>query len=303
MFMLRRSDLRAALLFAGMLLLSFQAKAAQITFPIQADTYLDSRNPSTNVGAAGTVKALINSSDGSVCRGLLQLPPEVGLYSADQIVEASVYLYLWQDNTADRNVTLYPLTRSFVEGTGLGDGATWITYDGTNAWTLAGGDFDTNHPVVAVKEPILDPDLHDRFFRWDITALLTNDPARSELLNCGAMLLIDEVPPPSSGTPRAPFTSSDDMAYGEEFRPRVRLLVIPRTVDVHYAVAAGNALTLVLTNCTPFVTHRVERTFDLRQADGWTFVTNLVPAGGGTNWVEPTPPEGSNAFYRIAGDP
>ena len=301
--------MRKACMLAGLWLWCCMVHAAQVTFPIATDTFVDSRSSNTgkNNGAATTVKVTINSSDGSITRGLFLLPPDITLYETSQIARASVVFYVWQDNTEDRNVTLYPLTRPFVEGTGNGtipaDGATWQTYDGTNGWTTAGGDFDTNFPVVGVKGDILDPDMHDRYFTWNITALLTNESARAELLNHGAILVIDEVPPPSIGMPRAPFTSSDDLGYDAEYRPHLELVVIPRTMDVAVATFDGSAkaITLALTNCTPYITNRIERSFDLTQPDGWTLVTNLVTTGDATNWSESLT-NWTNAYYRIMGE-
>jgi hypothetical protein len=115
-----------------------------------------------------------------------------GTLRTEEIAAANVYFYVWQDNTADRNVTLYPLTRDFAEVWGNGatnvEGATWQTCDGTNAWTAPGGDYDAAFPVVGVKETVLDPDLNDRFFRWDLAPLLANETARSNLLAHGALL-------------------------------------------------------------------------------------------------------------------
>lgn len=286
--------------------------AAPLSFPIAADTHLDGRssNAAKNYGAATAVKVLINNNvtgDGSASRGLLQLPPELGLYEPGDIAEANVRFYVWQDNTADLNVTLYPLTRSFAEGSGNGatpaDGATWNTYDGTNAWTIPGGDFDTNFPVVGVKEEILDPDMHDRFFSWNITALLTNEIARSNLLLHGALLQIDEIPVPATGTPRAPFTSSDDGAYAAAYQPHVDVKVRLQTPAVPQVTIADGNVTMDIASCTPFVTHRIERTPDLQLTNGWTFVANVVATGSETNWTETLRPEWTHAFYRIVAAP
>ncbi|MFH0881322.1 MAG: hypothetical protein V2A34_16545, partial [Lentisphaerota bacterium] len=276
-----------------------------ISFPIVTDTFMDSRTSNTgkNYGAATTTKVLINSSDGSVCRGLFQLPSELSVYATSQIAKATVLFYVWQDNTTNLDITLFPLSHSFVEGTGNGtmtaDGAAWNTYDGLNAWSNPGGDFDTNYPVVGVKEKVLDPDANDRFFSWDITALLTNETARTELLAHGALLQIDEVPPPASGMPRAPFTSSDDLSYAETYRPHVELLVMPRTASVSRVSMEGEAVTLIFSGCTPYVTNRIERNFDLQQPGGWTLVTNIVTLGSDTNWTESFQPDWTNAYYRI----
>lgn len=279
--------------------------AAPLSFAIADDAFLDSRagNTERNYGSAITVKALINSSDASVCRGLFRLPPEIALYDPADLVSAKAYFYVWQDNTAERNVTLYPLTRSFAEGTGDGaapaNGATWLTADGTNAWTSPGGDFDTNFPVVGVKETILDEAQHDRFFSWDLAPLLTNAVARSNLLAHGVLLMIDETPVPATGMPRAPFTSSDDLSYAPGYRPRVDVKVAVRLPEVpQIAVADGN-VTVQLANCTPLVACRIERTLDLMQPNGWTFVTNVVSTSAETNWMESLPADRTNAFYRV----
>ena len=279
--------------------------AAARTFPLATDTYLDSRsaNAAKNYGTATTIKTLINSSDASVCRGLFQLPPELGLYNSGEIASAKIFCYVWQDNTTNLNITLYPLTRPFAEGTGNGttpaDGATWATADGTNAWTTPGGDFDTNFPVVGIKEEILDPDLHDRFFSWDIAPLLTNAIARSNLLANGALLMIDEVPVPATGMPRAPFTSSDDLTYAADYRPHMDVKVVLRTPEVPLVTLADGQVTMQLSNCTPLVTNRIERTQDLLATNGWTFVTNVVTTTAETNWMEDLPADWTNAFYRV----
>lgn len=289
------------------LLLGHTLLAADLTFPILTDTYLDSQKPAANFGAATTVKTLVNSSDGSVCRGLFKLPAELALYTPDQIAEAEVRLYVWQDNTADRNITLYPLARAFVEGSGNGtapaDGATWDTYDGTNVWTVAGGDFDAAHPVVGQKGEILDVGMNDRFFTWDLRSLLTNEATRAALLDHGALLQIDEAPLPSSGSPRAPFTSSDDAGYAAAYQPHLRLLVVPGTINVLRVAFENQSLIMDLTNCTPLVTNRLERSHDLQQPDGWTLVTQLVTSGHSTHWSEPVQPDWTNVYYRITEGP
>lgn len=279
--------------------------AAPLSFPIATDAYLDSRssNVDRNYGGATTVKALINASDASVCRGLFRLPPELALYEPEEIAAANVYFYVWQDNTADRNVTLYPLTRDFAEGAGNGatnvEGATWQTCDGTNAWTAPGGDYDAAFPVVGVKEAVLDPDLNDRFFRWNLAPLLANETARSNLLAHGALLMIDEEPVPATGMPRAPFTSSDDLGYAPAYRPHLDLQVILRTPAAPQIVVSNGVVTMDLAGCTPYVTNRIERTFDLAQTNGWTWVADLMTTGAATNWAETLPAEATNAFYRV----
>jgi hypothetical protein len=303
--------LRLPAALVGLLLpIGGQGLAVELSFPITTDTYIDSRitNTGKNYGAANTIRVVVNGSDASVTRGLFELPPEIHLYAPDQILQAVVSFYVWQDNTGARNVTLYPLTRAFKEGTGNGaspaDGATWHTYDGTNSWIQPGGDYDTNFPVVATKGAVLDTNQNDRFFYWDVWPLLTNEIARSNLLTHGAILQIDETPlPPTNSTPRAPFTSSDDTSYAVSYRPQLRLLIVPRTVDVWSISREGDAVLLNATNCTPFVYHRIEYTSDLLQTNGWTLLTNVAATGTATNWSLPLPTNAPRAFYRVGVEP
>jgi len=294
---------KSTLLALAFALLSPTLRAQTFVTNITTTTYLDSRvsNQTNNYGEAHTVKVVIDNnvtSDGSMCRGLFQFPPQLWSYSPSDIVSASVSFYVWQDNTTNRNVTLYPLTRSFVQGTGYGtcppDGATWLTYDGTNPWTNPGGDFDTNYSVIAVKGPILS-DENDRFFTWDVTALLQNPTSRAELQQYGAMLRIDETPIPTSGMPRAPFTSVYDPAYTPAYWPSVQLFVRPTVFNV---AISGGTISFVITNLTVGVTNTIERSFTLA-TNGWTAIANIVATGNSTNWSDTIQPGWTNAFYRV----
>jgi hypothetical protein len=175
------------------------------TFAVDVDTYIDSRDATYNYGLATTAKVVVNGTDGSLARVLFKLPDGIWSISEDQLISAKVWFYVWMDRTADRTVTLHPLIRGFVEGTGdgtpSGDGATWQTYDGKKSWTCTGGDYDCRAFVDAVKSK--------NWFSWDITPLWNNTDLRS----FGAMLRMnDESEPGASNMPRAPFTSSDGPA-------------------------------------------------------------------------------------------
>ncbi len=296
--------MRTPILLLALALASQPARALTNALTITPTAYVDSRvsNQTLNYGRAHTVKALVNSNvtgDGSVCRGLLQLPPQLWAYPPEQVLSAKVVFYVWQDNSGSRNITLYPLTRAFVQGTGTGtlpaDGATWLTSDGVNPWTTPGGDFDPAHPVVGVKGSVLDPDLNDRFFYWDITALLKNAATRTALQNCGAILRMDEAPPPAAGAARAPFTSSYDLGYASPWWPSLQLTIAPTLAGV--SVADG-AVWFAISNLTVGVTNTIERSPN-PAANGWTAVASFVPAGTSTNWSEPLPPGWTKAFYRL----
>lgn len=226
--------------------------AAPTSLPITVDTHIDSRisngAENWNFGSEHTDKAVVNSIDNptSLCRALFKLPDDLWLYPPAQIASAKVVFYVWQDNSGSRNVTLFPLSSSFVQGSGSKygqpspvDGATWWTRDGSNAWVTAegGGDFDTKHPVVGIKEDILDPGQHDRFFTWDLAPLLTNPTARAELQQHGALLRIDELPYPSAGVQYwAAFTSSHDPAYDAAYQPHLDLSIKPSLARPSFGV-------------------------------------------------------------------
>ena len=273
---------------------------------ILTTTYLDSWiiNQTNNYGEAHTIKVLVDgmgqedpTKDGTVCRGLFQFPPQLFSYSPSDIVSASVSFYVWQDNTTNRNVTLFPLTRSFVQGTGDGtyppNGADWLTYDGVNPWTNPGGDFDTNYSVIAVKGPILS-DENDRFFYWDITPLLQNPTSYTELKNDGAILRIDETPVPTNNImPRAPFTSAYDPSYTPAYWPALQVFVRPSLFNV---TISNGVFSFSISNLTVGVSNTIQRTFNLIT---WTNDSFFVATTNTVNWSEPIPPGWTNAFYRV----
>jgi hypothetical protein len=293
-----------ALLVLGLALAAQTAQALTNSVYITNTTYLDSRvsNQTLNYGHAHTVKVVIDSpytSDGSVCRGLLQLPAAIWQYSPDEIVSAKISFYVWQDYTEDRNITLYPLTTKFVPGTGSAsspaDGATWLTRDGTNAWSSAGGDYDTSFSVIGIKDPVLDVDENNRFFTWDITMLLKTPASRAELQNFGALLRIDETPVPQTGMPRAPFTSCYDPSYTSAYWPVVQLTIAPRLLSP--ALAAGT-VSFAMTNLTIGTTYTIERTTDLVSSN-WTAAASFTATDITNVWSEPAGAGATNVFYRL----
>ena len=215
-----------------------------VTNQISTDTYLDSASPTKNYGLSGSDKVVINST--SACRTVFDLPTNLWSYSPGDIVSASVSFYVFNDNTASYNVSLFPLTSGFVEGTGSSagltpaNGATWLTYDGTHSWTTAGGDFDSANTVLGLKGSLgIHGDSNGRFFTFDITSLLANPTAEAELQNYGAMLRIDETIPPS-GQRFASFTSANSASYTAPF---VELTVVPEPSSSMLVMAGLAAVT------------------------------------------------------------
>ncbi len=184
---------------------------------LDVDARIDSRDPNENFGVSTTARVVVNGDDGSLVRSVFELPDDIWSVSSGQLISATVHFYLWEDNTEDRTVSLHPLTTGFVEGTGdgteSGDGVTWLTYDGVNAWGTPGGDYDPNVFVTPVEST--------NWFTWDITGLWENTDLRSY----GAMLRMDDESDPGPGNkPRAPFTSSDGSGGN---LPYVELTYVP----------------------------------------------------------------------------
>jgi hypothetical protein len=231
--------------------LAAQAALADTTFTYQisTDTYLDSATPTKNYGLSGSDKVVTSTT--SACRTLFDLPTGLWSYSPSDIVSASVSFYVWSDSTATYDVSLLPLTRGFVAGTGSSagttpaDGATCGTYDGINSWTTAGGDFDSANSVVGVKGTLgINPnDSNGRFFTFDITSLLANSTAEAELQNYGAMLSIDIGQTPPSPQRYASFTSADSTKYTAPYLPSLELTVVPEPSSSLLVMAGLAALT------------------------------------------------------------
>lgn len=194
-------------------------RAETIQYLITSDTQLDSQDPTANFGASTSAKVVVNGNNDTLARAIFQIPSAVW-NQADSLASAKVYFYVWNDQTLGRNVQLCPLTRAFVEGTGTGsetaDGATWLTYNGDNAWTTPGGDFDS---AVAVDATV--PADGFGWFTWDITSLWNN----TDLRDNGAILMMsDETNPGYPNMPRAPFASSESMGYP---RPYLEVTMVP----------------------------------------------------------------------------
>jgi len=215
---------------------TFAANAALadiVQYAITSDTQLDSRDPAFNFGLSTSAKVVVNGTDGSIARAVFQIPDEVW-DTPGTIVSAKVYFYVWNDQTLGRDVRLHPLTQEFVEGSGkgsaTGDGATWLTRDGANAWNTAGGDYDPLVGVDAIK-----PSEGFGWFTWDITSLWNDTNLRS----FGAILkMSDESDPEYPNQPRAPLTSSESTQYP---CPYVEVSSVPEPGS-GMLFLAGNAL-------------------------------------------------------------
>ena len=152
------------------------------------------------------------------------------------------------NNNADGDgvIQLHPLTDTFTVGTGTQTpfvpsttgGATYLTRDGTTAWTAAGGDYDaayvndSNATLPASKGTVP--------FTWDITSLLANGTTNGELSANGAILVLpDTISQVPLGT--QDFTSLDS-ANNTSTTPFITVTLVPRTRDLLCAAGGRNGV-------------------------------------------------------------
>jgi len=100
--------------------------------PSSADSYVDQFNPTTNYGSSTTLS--VNTRASRNTRALVQFT--IAAIPANSVSSATMQLYLTTAPAASRTHNAHLITQSWTEA-----GVTWDTYDGTNNWTTAGGDF------------------------------------------------------------------------------------------------------------------------------------------------------------------
>jgi hypothetical protein len=135
------------------------AQAETATFTIQTDTTLDYKSQTTNYGSSTETDLYLNDYVATTAafsgtkpgRGAISFKDSSGnsiVSLPTGAVVTSVTLSLWCVENWQSSATVlastpkamvYALTTAFTES-----GATWKTYDGTNAWTTAGGDYDSS---------------------------------------------------------------------------------------------------------------------------------------------------------------
>ena len=183
------------------------------TFDVQPDasagkdTYIQSGSPTY---ARGTDTTVILGGSSTEKHPVLQF--DLSSLAGATIVSGTMSLY----KTANSGTYtafdgyVYRMTRAWTEGTsGFGTGANWNTYDGTNAWTSAGGDFDaTAEGYISVTNTL------NVFFDWDIGALVQEWV--SGTTNAGAILR------KTGDTSEASFASSDNATAS--YRPKLTVV-------------------------------------------------------------------------------
>jgi hypothetical protein len=140
---------------------------------------------------------------------LLQFDLPTSIPATAHIVSAQLQLYQ-KSGSGTGNVSIHRVTQGWVEGTksgsGTADGATWKTYDGTNAWTSNGGDYDAT--AVATNTVTSDSDVIASFE----IAPLVQDWLTSPNTNYGMLLKAEDMLSPT-------FASKEDTTASK--RPKL----------------------------------------------------------------------------------
>lgn len=173
-----------------------------------SDTSIRSPTSNNNYGADASLLV-----QGGLAKALVQFDL-ASIPAGSTILSAQLSLY----HTAGGNdtVSAFRMTKPWTEGTGVaGLGATWNKYDGVNAWTAAGGDYDTAAGVAVVLPA------NNTWTTWDLTARTAAWTAGTQS-NYGIALV-------ASTTGNNTFVSSDDPVNIAQ-RPKL---------DVTYALPCG----------------------------------------------------------------
>lgn len=168
------------------------------------DTDMSSASPNNNYGANPTMT--VNSGQGVV---LVQF--DLSAIPAGSVIQSAQFS-LFHTVGGNDTVTAYRVTKPWTEGSGAaGSGATWNSYNGVNAWTAAGGDYDPP-PGVAIALPG-----SNTWATWDLTSLTAAWTAGTQP-NHGIALV-------ASGGGGNSFASSDNGTAAN--RPRLVVTFLP----------------------------------------------------------------------------
>ncbi|MGI5519790.1 DNRLRE domain-containing protein [Micromonospora sp. CA-259024] len=282
-------------LLAGPTQQAMLPKAGQITRIYrtgQTDTTLSAGRPTENVDVYDGdpyVSPGNNSPYYGDTRGLVKFPTLTGIPADAKIVNSELRMYntyLYPGTDTDEYVDVYKLKRAFNETS-----ATWNSYDGTNAWTTAGGDYDTAWKA-SFNGFTNDPEWET----WDVTNAV-DGWVKTPASNYGLLLRQRDE---ANQTARAMLLSSE----GAEplLRPTLEVTYLEQTAESTYYAAATPTLT------TPNSTYSVpvtlsnptlaawnpsdwELAYDWKRADGTTDgadttyelktpLPKSIPAGG-----------------------
>ncbi|WP_158074084.1 golvesin C-terminal-like domain-containing protein [Micromonospora sp. CB01531] len=256
-------------LIAGPTVPAMLPKAGQITKIFRTgvtDTTLSGTLKTTNLNVYdGDPYIGVGNNSGTygVTRGVVKWSSLAGAFPAGvQITDAQLRMWavsLQPGTDMSQYVDVYKLTRGFTETT-----ATWNTYNGTNAWTTPGGDYDTSWKA-GFNGFTNDPEWET----WDVTT-----PVKSWVTtpssNHGLLLRMrDEV----NQNARAMMLASE--AEDSMFEPTLEVTYLEQTPEsTYYAAKTPTNLAPAATYTTPVSvsnpTQAAWKTTDWELAYQWT---------------------------------
>lgn len=183
------------------------------------DTYFGSFEDTWNHGAEANLRVGDEASAGlGTLRSTLQFDLS-GIPAGATISSAMLSLYqAGQASSGTPTLDIHYLTQSWTQGSGsgsdTGDGATWLTYDGSTGWAAAGGDFNAGPSASAAASGATGV-----WVDWDL-ASLTQDWIDGTVENNGLLVKQDFENP--SGDDAKFFLSSD---YGIDHSLRPKLII------------------------------------------------------------------------------
>ncbi len=153
------------------------------------DTLIASGNSTINFGASDNGVMKIWLFIWYYRNQLIQFDLPSSIPENPHIVSAELELYQ-TNGSGSGDISAHRITRNWVEGTksgsGTADGATWKTYDGSNAWTANGGDYD---PIPLATTTVTGS--NNVTTRWDI-APLVEDWLATPTSNYGVLLRTED---------------------------------------------------------------------------------------------------------------
>jgi len=197
---------------------------------------------------------------------LIQFPIEA-LPPGAKVVDASLDLYLTGGSgVVDGQLDLHRVSRDWVEGTyddqdpPAGEGVTYNDYDGGNAWTTRGGDYD-----AAIIDQVILPTMVPGWYTWKVTgqvqAWLAGQANYGFLLREGGGDAGD-----------IDFVSSDDTTT-PEYRPRLNITLACECGQACLIPRGSGGIVMVVNNPWALTDGEI---FFLRLFESWGYTYTLL---------------------------
>ncbi len=166
-----------------------------------------------------------------------------------------------QNLNAPGTATIHQVTRSWVEGTksggGIADGATWLTHDGSNAWTSAGGDIN----ALVVAETAINGG--ETWVSWEIAPLVQRWLAGEP--NHGLQIR------PDNGLDQANFASKENASVGVQ--PKLTITYACECGSSCLAPQGSGTVAMVVVDPTTLVPADA---YKKALFESWGYTVNLI---------------------------